>query len=218
MNRRFRRFAAAAALPAALALTFAAAGQSAGSDGGAGFTPPLTAAGHPDLRGHWTNDTFTPLERPVELGDKATFTPEEAAAFFKTRVDALQGQAADDIHYDDAIWQAENYDKVASLRTSLIQSPRNGRLPPLTALGTRAFTAGERRSGHRASGHCPTSERIHGTHRGQHAVPVVAHVSGSATQPYVSWSTKRELSTRYRTKSFRTFPFESKSTGPDAPW
>lgn len=135
MNRRFRCFATAAALPAALALTFAAAGQSSGSGDGASYVPPLTAGGHPDLQGHWTNDTFTPLERPVELGDKAFFTPEEAAAFFAARVDALRGQAADDIHYDDAIWQAENYDKVASVRTSLILSPLNGRLPRLTAQG-----------------------------------------------------------------------------------
>ena len=71
----------------------------------------MTAAGHPDLQGHWTNDTYTPLERPAELGDKATFTAEEAAAFFKSRVDELLAQAADDIHYDDAIWQAENYDE-----------------------------------------------------------------------------------------------------------
>jgi len=131
MNRRFRRFAAAV-LPAALALTLAAAGQSS-SSGDTEWTPPRRAWGHPDLQGHWTNDTFTPLERPIELGDKAEFTPEEAAAFFKARLDALHGQAADDIHYDDALWQAENYDKVASLRTSLISSPRNGRLPALTA-------------------------------------------------------------------------------------
>ncbi len=141
MNRRLRCFATAVALPAAVALTFAAAAQSSGSDHSPSWTPPVTAAGHPDFQGHWTNDTFTPLERPVELGGKAVFTPEEAAAFFKARLDALHGQAADDIHYDDAIWQAENYDKVASHRTSLIQSPRNGRLPALTVLGESRLPA-----------------------------------------------------------------------------
>jgi hypothetical protein len=63
------------------------------------------------------------------------FTPDEAAAFFKSKVDDLNGQAADDIHYDDAIWQAENYAKVASVRTSLITEPHNGRLPALTPQG-----------------------------------------------------------------------------------
>ena len=148
MNRRFRRFAAAA-LPAAIVWSLTAGAQSAGSTGRAASAAPLTADGHPDFRGHWTNDTFTPLERPVELGDKAVFTPEEAAAFFKARVDALHGQAADDIHYDDAIWQGENYDKVASARTSLIASPSNGRLPRLTELGERRLP--EQRATQRAT-------------------------------------------------------------------
>jgi hypothetical protein len=99
------------------------------------WTSPRTTDGQPDLQGHWTNDTFTPLERPVELGEQALYTPDEAAAFLASRLDDLHGQAEDDIHYDDAIWQAENYAKVAHLRTSLIVSPANGRLPPLTALG-----------------------------------------------------------------------------------
>jgi hypothetical protein len=97
------------------------------------WTPPLTADGQPNLQGHWSNDTYTPFERAVELGDQEFYTEEQAAAFFKTRQDDLLGQAADDIHYDDAIWQAENYDKVVHLRTSLITSTSNGRLPPLTA-------------------------------------------------------------------------------------
>lgn len=129
---RFLAAAAARAAPAFLALALAA--QSSDSPPPA-WTPRLTAAGHPDLQGHWTNDTYTPLERPAELGDKTTFTPDEAAAFFQSRVDELHGQAADDIHYDDAIWQAENYAKVASLRTSLITEPHNGRLPDVTARG-----------------------------------------------------------------------------------
>jgi hypothetical protein len=96
---------------------------------------PFTADGQPDLQGYWTNDTYTPLERAVELGDRELFTEEEAAAFLESRLADLHGQEADDIHYDDAIWQAENYAKVAHLRTSLILDPRNGRLPALTAHG-----------------------------------------------------------------------------------
>ena len=134
MSRRIRYLAAAAALAAPLALFGSAAAQS-GDAPPAKWTVPRTTDGQPDLQGHWTNDTYTPLERPVELGDKATFSAEEAEAFFKSRVDELNGQADDDVHYDDAIWQAENYAKVAHLRTSLIQSPSNGRLPALTAHG-----------------------------------------------------------------------------------
>jgi hypothetical protein len=96
-----------------------------------------TAVTLPNLEGYWTNDTYTPLERPAELGDKESFTRDEAAAFIKSRVDKLLAQPKDDIHYDDAIWQAENYGKSEHLRTSLISQPRNGRLPPLTPAGQR---------------------------------------------------------------------------------
>ena len=135
MDHRNRHVAATVALGASLALTLHVAAQSSDSAPADAWTAPRTAAGQPDLQGHWTNDTYTPLERPAELGDKATFTPEEAAAFFRSKVDELHAQASDDIHYDDAIWQAENYEKVPSVRTSLITEPQNGRLPALTAHG-----------------------------------------------------------------------------------
>ena len=95
------------------------------------------AAGTPSLDGYWTNDTYTPLERPAELGDKEFFTRDEAAAFIKSRTDKLLAQPKDDIHYDDAIWQGENYAKQEHLRTSLIVQPRNGKLPSLTREGQR---------------------------------------------------------------------------------
>jgi hypothetical protein len=87
---------------------------------------------HPDLTGYWTNDSFTPLERSSELGNKEFFTPEEAASYFKQRLDRLNGQAKEDIHYDDALWQAETYGKQPNLRTSMVFDPPDGRLPPLT--------------------------------------------------------------------------------------
>ena len=91
------------------------------------------ADGHPDLTGYWTNDSFTPLERSPELGHKEFFTPDEAASYFKQRLDRLNGQSKDDIHYDDALWQAETYAKQPDLRTSIVFDPPDGRLPPLTA-------------------------------------------------------------------------------------
>ena len=92
-----------------------------------------TADGQPDLTGNWSNATFTPLERPAAYANKEFFTPEEAEAFAKSRDDNFNSQAADDIHYDNAIWQSENYKKgVSTLRTSLIIDPPDGKLPPLT--------------------------------------------------------------------------------------
>src|SRR5690349_9493689 len=104
MSHRLRVLAAAAALAAPFCLSSSGTAQPA-VESDAGWHAPRTADGRPDLQGHWTNDTYTPLERPVELGEKQAFTPEEAAAFFQSRVDDLNGQSADDVHYDDAIWQ-----------------------------------------------------------------------------------------------------------------
>lgn len=129
---------------AALAQT-AASASSPGDD----WKPALTADGQPDIQGHWTNDTYTPLERPAEFAGKEFFTEEEAEAFLHSRVADLEGQAADDIHYDDAIWQAENYGKVAHRRTSLIVEPSNGRLPPLSARGQASLV--QQRASQRAN-------------------------------------------------------------------
>ena len=105
-----------------------------------------TAAGHPDFEGHWTNDTYTPLSRPRPSARKQFSLPRKPRPSSQSRVDELNAQADDDIHYDDAIWQAENYAKVAHLRTSLIDEPKNGRLPALTARGARNATDAARRA------------------------------------------------------------------------
>ena len=106
-----------------------------------GWTVPRTPHGHPDLQGYWTNDTFTPLERPPELAGKEFFTAEEAAAYLQLRLDQFLGQPTDVIHYDDAIWQGENYDKQPNPRTSLIFDPPDGRIPPLTPEAERRAPA-----------------------------------------------------------------------------
>jgi hypothetical protein len=62
------------------------------------FAPARTADGQPDLQGYWTNATFTPLERPGQFAGKEFWTPEEAAAYEKQRVQQFNSQTADDIH------------------------------------------------------------------------------------------------------------------------
>jgi hypothetical protein len=154
MSRRdFAAPAALAIVTGALSLAPAAvAGRGAGVPPRAakGWTLPRTPAGQPDLQGYWTNDTFTPLERPPELAGKELFTEEEAAAYLKRRLGQYLAQPKGDIHYDDAIWQGENYAKEPNRRTSLIIDPRDGRIPPLTPEAekrTAAHAETRRRSG-----------------------------------------------------------------------
>ena len=115
---------------------------------------PRTTWGHPDLQGLWTNDTFTPLQRPPALAGKAFFTPEEVAQLNKALtadgVDPLAAgsviaalatgkdsddllQSQEDIHYDNALWLTQSWRKgLSTLRTSMIFDPEDGRIPPLT--------------------------------------------------------------------------------------
>jgi len=101
---------------------------------------PRTPEGKPDMQGEWTNQTFTPLERPAQYKDKQFFTAEEAEAFAKKGIedvkDVPRGEEVKsdaDIHYDDGIWLLEHYEKGAMLRTSIITDPPDGRIPALTA-------------------------------------------------------------------------------------
>src|SRR5512144_2197051 len=91
-----------------LVLSASALGQSAKAI-------PRLADGKPDMQGYWTNQTFTPLERPAQFKDKAVFTAEEAEAFAKRALDDVkdvprgdQVKSDADIHYDDGIWLLEH--------------------------------------------------------------------------------------------------------------
>jgi hypothetical protein len=70
----------------------------AGGDAGTDGRVPRTASGRPDLRGFWTSDNLTPLERPVEFGDRRVLTADEAAAYTERRVAGWVGQPQDNIH------------------------------------------------------------------------------------------------------------------------
>jgi hypothetical protein len=102
---------------------------------GTGQAIPRTVDGKPDMQGYWTNQTFTPFERPAALKDREFYTAEEAAALAKRGIDRITNQPDDAVHYDDAIWMLEGYPKGAMLRTSIVIDPPDGRMPPLNAEG-----------------------------------------------------------------------------------
>jgi hypothetical protein len=97
------------------------------------WTAPRTPDGQIDLQGYWTNATFIPLERPAEFAGRDVLTEAEALAYLKKQELRENSQSKDDIHYDNVLWQTENYTKGAlDRRTSLISDPADGKIPPLT--------------------------------------------------------------------------------------
>ena len=107
---------------------------------------PRTEYGQPDLQGTYTFRTLTPLNRPRELADKATLTPEEAAEWeaFENRrqnrdliIDSVGGAGYPPgvISYNE-FWYELGVETIADRRTSLIYDPPNGRIPQVNAAGT----------------------------------------------------------------------------------
>ncbi len=106
---------------------------------------PRTAYGHPDFQGTYTFRTITPLNRPPELADKETLTPEEAEEWeaYENRrqnrdliIDSVGGAGYPPgvISYNE-FWYERGSETIASRRTSLIYDPPNGRIPPLNEAG-----------------------------------------------------------------------------------
>jgi hypothetical protein len=145
MHRRV--FAAGSLAVMISAASISIAGQAASSKP---RKVPRTVDGRPDLQGVWDFRTITPLERPAELGDKATLTAAEAAEFERSRarnqddrtptpgakVNGAETNADVSRAYNDFWWDFGK--KVVSTRaTSLIVDPPNGQMPPLTPAGKK---------------------------------------------------------------------------------
>ncbi len=126
------------------------------------YVPPKTIYGQPDLQGVWNFvSQITPFERPRELGDKAFYTVEEAAAVEKRRAETTPCGSAGigrlcnpDIKQkpvEEANINGEEYDQdffsppalplTKTLRTSQVIDPPDGRLPPLTPQAQKRYDA-----------------------------------------------------------------------------
>jgi len=99
------------------------------------FAPKKTAWGDPDVSGTYLTATYTPLQRPERLKDKALFTEDEAI----NELARVIGQDAEvdprNVHYDWKEYGMDGWQSPIrpSLRTSLIVDPPDGRIPSLTA-------------------------------------------------------------------------------------
>jgi hypothetical protein len=109
------------------------------------FDPPRNEHGHPDFQGNWTNRLATPYQRPVDLGERATYSAEEAAQFQNSAQDERArslapldpnrpapnsedgvDQSAEDIFTPDVL---DLLVIEGEVRTSVITDPPNGRIP-----------------------------------------------------------------------------------------
>jgi hypothetical protein len=106
---------------------------------------PLVAAGrgtvpdpHSAFDGIWNSATATPLERPVQLKDKAFFTPEEAAAWERQVAERNEEPSPGTVSKTagtgtyNTFYREFGSRTVKTLRTSIVTDPPDGRIPALT--------------------------------------------------------------------------------------
>ena len=120
----------ACSLTVAALVTLTPAGAAAQTEGSAA---PRTAWGAPDLQGVWDFRSLTPMERPEELADDESFSPEQAAEFAAEtiRTRSRDADTSDRVVPYNDFWFDEGT-SVTTERTSLIVDPPDGRIPALT--------------------------------------------------------------------------------------
>ena len=109
------------------------------------WTAPKTAWGHPDLQGVWTSDDLhdVPMERPAQFGTRRFLTEDE----YKKRAETLRKdrETIETGERNGAFWTRQQgvdaaavqpqwveFARKASMLSSLVSTPDNGRIPALT--------------------------------------------------------------------------------------
>jgi hypothetical protein len=102
----------------------------------AGYAPPKTPWGDPDLQGVWPGNMGVPMQRPAALGDRTTLTDEEFAKRQEQAKRQAQADSESTAASDSKVgigppsyWTERGK---PTRQTSLIVDPPNGRLPALT--------------------------------------------------------------------------------------
>ena len=110
------------------------------------YAPNKTAWGDPDFQATWTSDRVSeadiPLERPEASGTRPLMTDAEFAQRLEEAKKSDAGYQ-EDVDANGTVSLAHWVQSAPfARRTSLIVSPANGRLPPMTAEGEALFKAG----------------------------------------------------------------------------
>jgi len=111
-----------------------------------------TPWGDPDLQGVYTFATETPLQRPVALGNKQSYTEAEQQKLDQELKKKQQENISTNEHFSyNALWFVGDQGRPTG-RTSLIVDPENGRMPPLTARGEKIRAENAARAAARRQG------------------------------------------------------------------
>jgi hypothetical protein len=116
------------------------------------WTVSKTPDGQPDLQGYWTNNSYTPLERPQNV-TKEFYGKDELVEVWKRSAEREATQTEPgttaDVHYDFTQFGLDRSQTrlAENFRTSIIVDPANGKMPPVTSEGQKraADRAAERK-------------------------------------------------------------------------
>ena len=149
------RFPAVASLAVATIIVFTLAPAKVSGQTSQDADTLRTPWGEPDLQGIWANQTATPLQRPIEYGDREFLTDEERAELDRQRLERALADPGRDRRKEpgtekdvagayNAFWNTQPGDPGSpqtGARTSLVFDPPDGRIPAITPAALERFTA-----------------------------------------------------------------------------
>jgi hypothetical protein len=103
------------------------------------YTAPKTPWGDPDLQGQWPATANIPMQRPANLGERATLTPEELKQRESQAARTAEADSEEFVSSETTVninppgyWVEHGK---PNAQASLVVDPPNGRIPPLTPEG-----------------------------------------------------------------------------------